>query len=151
MAYKKTLQKSGKAHQKLNPNKWIVAVGEHEGLIDAKLWTLAYEILNTPIVRNNYALLSGIITCGGCKARMKIKKRTDIKGFYYTCKNKCGIRSLAGIDADNEVRKRLSDLMPFSGLTLDEERALVGESIESVVWDGVKICINKRILTHIAR
>jgi len=141
MAYKKTLQKAGKAHQKLNPNKWIIAVGQHVALVDANLWILAYEILNAPIVRNDYALLSGIITCGNCKTRMKVKKRTDMKGFYYICGKKCGVRGLVGRDADSEVRKRLYSFMPLQKLPLDEERVLLSESVESVVWDGAEICV----------
>jgi len=46
MAYGKTFQKNGKANKKLNYSQWIVSVGQHIGLIEAKSWIKAQNLLN---------------------------------------------------------------------------------------------------------
>jgi len=138
MAYKKTLQKPGKANQKLEPSKWIISVGQHEGIIEGAAWVQIYKMLNTPIVKNDYALLSEILICGLCSARFNTKKRSDKPDFYYICAKKCGVKSLSGKKTDEYVLKKL---MPsFSGYSANmdicSKRALVNELVESVMWDG---------------
>ena len=117
-------------------SKWIIAIGKHKGIIKGKDWIQVQNILdkNKTIspTRNNYALLSGMITCEKCGEKMfaKIHSRdTSGKVFYYVCGNKmrfnktiCDCPNLNGpqtddivcnylinyINSDNEISKALN-------------------------------------------
>ncbi|MCL2565746.1 MAG: recombinase family protein [Defluviitaleaceae bacterium] len=141
MAYKKTLQKPGKAHQKLEPAKWIISVGQHEGIIKGEKWAEIYNFLNTPIVKNDYALLSGVIKCGLCGSKFNTKKRSDKPDFYYICVKKCGVKNLSGKKADEKV---LENLVPFlsvgsQSMDIHSKRALISKFTLSVIWDGISL------------
>jgi len=141
MAYKKTYQKAGKANQRLNPSKWIIAIGQHEGIVSGKQWVAAYRVINAPVIKNDYALLSGMIKCGLCGARLNAKKRSDKKGFYYLCAKKCGVKNLAGRKADGVARKKLKPSLQMEVLSLYKERALVNDAFDEIVWDGKELNI----------
>ena len=45
MAYNRTLQQPGKAHKPKPMSEWIVAVGQHPGVIPGLEWVAVQEIL----------------------------------------------------------------------------------------------------------
>jgi len=135
MAYRKTLQKAGRANQRLELTKWIVAIGQHEGIVGAKLWIQAYKILKIPAMRNDYALLSGIIMCSVCKTAMNVKKRADKRGFYYVCGSRCGVKGLSGEWADEVVREKLE----IRNEELETERSMAREAVGRIYWDGRRL------------
>lgn len=98
MAYNRTDQEKGRATVYRPVNEWIVAVGEHPGMILGKVWIAIQESLerNKSKVyrkpRSNEALLTGLLYCS-CGHRMypKLSKRktADGKAIYtYVCKMK---------------------------------------------------------------
>ena len=104
MAYNRTLQQPGRAHQIKPMDEWIVAVGKHEGVIDGKTWVKAQTILEQNKSksyrkpRSNVALLSGLLICGNCGnyMRPKLSKRLNAQGeqiYSYVCTMKERSRS----------------------------------------------------------
>lgn len=107
-------------------DKWIIAIGKHKGRISGKKWVSVQNILkdNIPtgtkpaVMHNDYALLSGLITCKQCQSRMFAKRRSS-KGhnqtaFDYICSNKlrggtalCNCKNLNGMQADDLVCEHL--------------------------------------------
>ena len=98
MAYNRTDQEKGRATVYRPVKEWIVAVGEHQGMIPGKVWIAIQESLerNKSKVyrkpRSNEALLTGLLYCS-CGHRMypKLSKRktADGKAIYtYVCKMK---------------------------------------------------------------
>lgn len=98
MAYNRTDQEKGRTTVYRPVNEWIVAVGEHPGIIPGKVWLAIQESLerNKSKVyrkpRSNEALLTGLLYCS-CGHRMypKLSKRktADGKAIYtYVCKMK---------------------------------------------------------------
>ncbi len=103
-------------------DKWIVAVGRHEGRVSGRDWVAVQRILerggpDTPHsnARNGYALLSGLIVCARCGRRMFSKARSGRPGQYdYICQNKlqlgkgtCACPNLHGPQADELVCRAL--------------------------------------------
>lgn len=98
LAYNRTDQEKGRATIYLPVNEWIVAVGQHPGLIPGKLWVSVQESLERNKSkayrkpRNNEALLTGLLFCS-CGSRMypKQSKRKNADGkfvYAYVCKMK---------------------------------------------------------------
>jgi site-specific DNA recombinase len=96
MAYNRTLQKSGKAHELKGMEEWIVAIGGHEGLIPGSTWVKVQKLLdrnkskNYRKPRSNVALMSGLLYCGACGdyMRPKLSGRLNSKGdqiYSYLC------------------------------------------------------------------
>lgn len=109
-------------------SQWVVAIGKHKGLICGKDWIEAQQILSGNAStgkrdfnsHNNYALLSGLLSCGICGRRMFAKKRSG-KGkeglFDYLCSGKlqggmsvCHCQNIGGLDTDKAV---WSHLLPY--------------------------------------
>ncbi|MCD8133909.1 MAG: recombinase family protein [Clostridiales bacterium] len=95
IAYYKTIQKKGKAYIHNPIDKWIIAVGKHEGIIEGKKWIAAQNELEKNKDKSfrrdriNKALLTGVIYCS-CGARMvpRITNRDTPGGervFTYRC------------------------------------------------------------------
>ena len=82
MAYNRTLQRPGKAHQEKPMDEWIVSVGKHKGVIPGAMWVSVQKLLELNKSksyrkpRSNVALLSGILVCGECGDYMR-PKMTD--------------------------------------------------------------------------
>lgn len=98
LAYNRTDQEKGRATVYLPTREWIVAVGQHPGLIPAKVWINVQESLarnkskgyRKP--RSNEALLTGLLWCR-CGSRMypKLSQRVTAEGkplYTYVCKMK---------------------------------------------------------------
>lgn len=125
MAYNRTNQESGKTTELLPPKAWIIAVGQHLGIISGKTWTAVQESLernkdkNFRKPRSNEALLTGVLYCR-CGSRMYPKlgrrKKTDEKPSYtYVCKMKersrgvvCNERNVDGNTLDQAVMEELT-------------------------------------------
>lgn len=126
MAYNRTAQEKGKATNYLPASEWIVAVGNHPGLITGKAWTQVQASLErnksksfrTP--RSNEAILTGSLFCT-CGERMypKLSKRktTAGKGIYtYVCKRK--ERSQRSLCDSRNVNGNVLDTLVFEQLKL---------------------------------
>lgn len=98
MAYNRTDQEKGKATVLLPVSEWIIALGQHPGLVPSKQWIKVQESLDRNKSkayrkpRNNEALLTGLIYCA-CGERMypKLSKRKTAEGdpiYTYVCKMK---------------------------------------------------------------
>ena len=99
IAYNRTMQKPGKAHQLKPVGEWIVAVGAHPGLISGRDWCRVQRLLEENSApsyrkpRSNVALLPGILFCGSCgePMRPKMSQRFAKDGqrrFSYLCSRK---------------------------------------------------------------
>lgn len=84
--------------KKKNPEKWIVAVGKHKGIISSENWLRVQNILlanahkgGNRKIHNEVTLLSGILRCK-CGAYMRPKKSRSTKkrkyNFHYMCELK---------------------------------------------------------------
>ena len=99
MPYNRT--SSGKDQQIKNEVKdWLIAVGKHDGIIQADTWVKIQQILdakrkkNKAAVRTPYkseALLSGLLVCSKCNNAMRPHIHTNRKSadglvpYYYIC------------------------------------------------------------------
>ena len=127
MAYNRTNQHKNGGKQDLPPDEWIVAVGQHPGIISGKTWVEVQSALKrnkdrgyrTP--RKNEALLTGIMYCR-CGSRMYPRLRTVLtedgqRQFSYVCQMKerskgtvCNCRNVNGNMMDNMVMNELKKL-----------------------------------------
>ena len=121
MAYNKTMQKKGSAHQVNNVEDWIVAVGRHPWIVEGKTWVAVHELLERNRSkayrkpRNHCALLSGKLFCKHCGGYMrpKLSQRENAQGeriFSYLCETKeksrgqlCCCMNCSGNQADRLV------------------------------------------------
>ena len=98
MAYNRTDQEKGKTTILLPVSEWIIALGQHPGLVPSKQWVKVQESLERNKSkgyrkpRNNEALLTGLLFCA-CGERMypKLSKRVTADGrpiYTYVCKMK---------------------------------------------------------------
>ena len=128
MAYNRTLQRPGQAHQIRPMEEWIVSVGRHEGAVEGGAWVRAQTLLEQNRSkcyrrpRGNVALLSGLLICGGCGGfmRPKLSKRLNAKGEYlytYLCSMKersrrhvCNMKNCNGNILDAEIVAQLRSL-----------------------------------------
>lgn len=121
MAYNRTLQRPGKAHQEKPMQEWIVSVGKHEGVISGEKWVQVQKLLERNKSksyrkpRSNVALLSGILFCGDCGDYMRPKLTNRVNGagepiYTYLCTTKerscshnCKIKNVNGNQLDAKV------------------------------------------------
>ncbi|MGI5895295.1 MAG: recombinase family protein [Candidatus Merdivicinus sp.] len=121
MAYNRTLQRPGKAHQEKPMQEWIVSVGKHKGVISGEKWVQVQKLLERNKSksyrkpRSNVALLSGILFCGNCGdyMRPKLSDRLNAAGnpiYTYLCTTKerscshnCKIKNVNGNLLDAKV------------------------------------------------
>ena len=150
LAYNRRGQRGGKRPV----SEWIVAAGRHNGLISADRWVAVQRLLDgeTPIC-NGYALLSGLLHCGCCGARMTAKRRSR-GGWDYICSGKlrhtsdCRCPNLLGAAADAAVLRQLQTLLTVQkgesaalaprlpDLQLRDLRQLAATVLTAVLWDG---------------
>lgn len=124
LAYNRTRQEKGRATVYLPVKEWIIAVGQHPGLIPGREWIEVQERLQQNKSksfrrpRSNEALLTGLLYCA-CGSRMypKISGRRTEDGrqvFSYVCKMKehsrrsiCDGRNVNGNQLDRAVLELL--------------------------------------------
>lgn len=127
ISYNKRIQKKAKKRKKIikDMKDWIIAVGNHEGIIDGKDWievwnTLEERTKNKRSVKINTksnSYLSGILKCSNCGSwmRPKILKTYHENGkrnFVYLCELKskskkelCNSKNIKGIEIDKQILK----------------------------------------------
>ena len=127
MAYNRTEQEKGKTTVFLPVSDWIIAIGQHPGLISSKQWIKAQESLERNKSkayrkpRSNEALLTGLLFCS-CGERMypKLTPRRTEKGdliYAYVCKMKerskgerCDRRNVNGNALDAAIMEQIKSL-----------------------------------------
>lgn len=156
IAYNRTMQKQGKAHEIRDMEEWIVAVGKHEGLIPGTLWVRVQRILernkskNYRKPRSNVALLSGILICQNCHnyMRPKLSGRYNDRGeqiYSYLCSMKeksrmkcCAVKNANGNELDRlvieELKKIAEDKSEFIR-QLEEGKKLLQEERQDYELD----------------
>ena len=143
-----------------NPVKeWIVAKGYHPGLLSGEKWVAVQQILETNRpqsfafhrTNNPYALLSGVIRCGICGARMFAKprrsKNADPERFDYICQTKlrdgaksCCCQNLLGNQADQKIQAFLAPYLQIGSDALKGLKRFKGEIIaqEKLLYEEKK-------------
>ena len=132
MAYNRTDQEKGKATILLPVSEWIIAIGQHPGLVPSKQWIRAQASLERNKSkgyrkpRNNEALLTGLVYCA-CGDRMypKLSQRRMADGapiYTYVCKMKerskrqrCNCRNANGNILDAAIIEQIKSLTEHSG------------------------------------
>ena len=109
----------------VSPGEWKVVQGQHESIIDEKLFSKAQEVLKDirrkPTRASHSYLLSGLVRCGKCGGSMHGKaslKRSSGKEYrYYKCQNNetkgpsvCKGLAFPADHVDDFVVKTLMDL-----------------------------------------
>lgn len=124
LAYNKRDYKKKHAPRQSIDN-WIVAIGRHKGLVPGEQWAAVQALMenNLPTgkapakMHNDYSLLSGLIYCQKCGARMFAKGRSG-RGdtFDYICNSKlrggtalCPCGNLGGKKTDEIILEELRD------------------------------------------
>ncbi len=131
MAYNRTDQEKGKATVLLPVSEWIIALGQHPGLVPSKQWIKVQESLERNKSkgyrkpRNNEALLTGLLFCS-CGERMypKLSKRVTADGqpiYTYVCKMKerskrerCNRRNANGNLLDAAIIEQIKALTEYN-------------------------------------
>ena len=148
MAYHRTLQKPGRAHENCPMTEWIVCVGKHPGLIPGAQWVRAQQLLEQNRSksyrkpRSSAALLSGLLICGSCGSFLRPKRtqRKDAEGrtiYTYLCSLKersrgqcCRIGNVDGGALDRALLEALGHLPEDTETLLERletaERAVRG-------------------------
>ena len=127
MAYNRTDQEKGKATVLLPVSEWIIAIGQHPGLVPSKQWIKAQESLDRNKSkayrkpRNNEALLTGLLFCS-CGDRMypKLSQRKTADGepiYTYVCmmkerskRERCNRRNANGNILDAAIIEQIKSL-----------------------------------------
>lgn len=127
MAYNRTNQENGKATELLPIDTWIIAVGQHPGIVSGKAWTAVQESLernrekNFRKPRRNEALLTGVLFCS-CGSRMypklgRKKQESGAASCHYVCKMKersrkdlCNRRNADSAVLDQKIMVQLGQL-----------------------------------------
>ena len=127
MAYNRTDQEKGKATVLLPVSEWIIALGQHPGLVPSKQWIAVQQSLERNKSkgyrkpRNNEALLTGLLFCS-CGDRMypKLSQRKMADGqpiYTYVCKMKerskrerCNRRNANGNILDAAIIEQIKSL-----------------------------------------
>ncbi len=144
MAYNKTLQKRGKAHETRDMSDWIIAVGKHEGIISGSDFSKVFGMLsnnkdkNYRKPRSHVALLSGVLYCTcGDYMRPKMTGRVSAEGAFiysYLCTmkekskmQKCVMKNPNGNNLDKLVCEEIKKLSSQPSMFLAELERLRGE------------------------
>ena len=132
MAYNRTDQEKGKTTVLLPVREWIIAIGQHPGLVSAGQWIKVQESLDRNKSkayrkpRTNEALLTGILFCA-CGDRMypKLSQRRTAAGelvYTYVCKRKersrrecCSLANANGNALDAALLHQLKSLPEHAG------------------------------------
>ena len=122
-------------------SEWIIAIGDHEGIISGEDWVKVQKQLdektgwNNNFVKNNYALLSGVLVCKNCGAYMRPRKNKRIlengeHSFSYACetklntKDRCDAKRANGNALDEIVWK---EIIKFVSESINVKQALASK------------------------
>lgn len=130
IAYSKTTQNAKGTNEIKDIGDWIIAVGQHEGLVSGSDWIKAQNLLDMNKSKyyrkpkENIALLSGLLVCANCGGYMRPKnynrilENGDVR-FGYLCETKekshrhdCDMKNPNGNELDQiicEEVKKLAD------------------------------------------
>jgi len=108
-----------KFSRRLDESEWIIAIGKHQGIIAGCDWVKIQQKvaenkaanIGHKKIKNDYALLSGLIICKKCNARMFAKQRSHHENLFdYICYTKlrggkamCNCENLNGQETDRLV------------------------------------------------
>ncbi len=137
MAYNKTIQKRGKAHETRDMSDWIIAIGKHEGIISGVDFSKVQSMLsknkdkNYRKARSHVALLSGVLRCScGDFMRPKLSKTINADGdhlYSYLCTmkekskmKKCQMKNPNGNNLDKLVCDEIKKLSSEPSVFLSE-------------------------------
>lgn len=150
-----------KSAPRQDESQWIIAIGKHKGIVSGEDWVNVQAILddNKPDSgavkpHNVYSLLSGMIICKKCDARMFAKFRSRDKGktntYDYVCNNKlrggisnCDCKNLGGKETDDAVSKHLLNYMNENSSIYKNLEALKNKTAKTHTNDSVEVIENK--------
>ncbi|HHX63132.1 MAG TPA: recombinase family protein [Epulopiscium sp.] len=135
MPYGRTNQ-AGDRVKNNDMSKWIIAIGKHKGVITSDKWIKVQKMLKKnshKAIRGESptnALLSPLLRCGSCGARMIVTGQTILAdgtpAYYYKCQTKdvskgtkCDIANIAGYKLDEYVVEHIKRILS-SQTGLDE-------------------------------
>lgn len=139
MGYNKTRQNGKAAERYRKSSEWILAVGQHEGIVPSQEWIEAQELLlknrskSYRKVKSSTALLSGVLRCADCGSLMRPKagKRLTSNGqrvFYYicelkekSCKAQCQMANANGNMVDGLAIRELEHILEKYPPIIDEK------------------------------
>ena len=168
IAYNKHNEKNNGESRVKCYKEWIIAVGEHEGIIGSDVWIevqknigrLSYD--KRFMAYKSNALLSGLLVCKKCGGHMHPKttgtvNEDNIRHFYYLCENKhrsrgkfCDQINVSGNSLDNQI---ISHIQSFSqklnvDISHNNLRIFINRLIEKIEWDGTYATIYFRNELH---
>lgn len=145
-----------------NPiDEWIISKGKHRGIVKGKDWIYIQQKIHENKTshdksgnRNNYSLLSGLVYCKSCGAKMFTKMKTNGDLFYYVCSRKmrggkelCDLPNLSGQQADDLICSYLLEKINISeGVFkhLDKLKENLTDDNNSIKVNKLKKEISKR-------
>ncbi|WP_202707622.1 recombinase family protein [Sporosalibacterium faouarense] len=142
MTYNKNIERKGKSHKLRDKSEWIVAVGNHKGIIDSFDFIKIQEMLNQNKFQapregtSKVGLINTLLKCKNCGSRFRIlygTKRSDgTRPHYYKCRlkekskgTKCSVPNLKGEQLDELVVNHIKSLAKDTGEyfnTLNQDR-----------------------------
>ncbi|MCI8441341.1 MAG: recombinase family protein [Provencibacterium sp.] len=130
IAYGKTVTTNPKmgSRKPVGPEEWVVAIADHEGIIDGEKWVYVQTRLDEKrfcYPRQNtsgIALLSALIRCQKCGGPMEPGGQRvyadGTPGFYYICSKKkvsrgelCDCKNIKGVSFDNSIIEAIQRLL----------------------------------------
>jgi site-specific DNA recombinase len=118
--------------------------GQHEGIIPLPEWEKVQNLLDgryTPIpVKDETNLLTGLIWCGKCNARMRFKSRmwtspnANGRNYYYVCYGRAGFKHMSqgycsnGYHSAAEINDQVIQKLRDYSFNIDEARAIIETS-----------------------
>ncbi|WP_291574579.1 recombinase family protein [Clostridium sp. UBA4548] len=116
-------------------SEWIVAIGNHKGIIPSKLWIKCQAINNENMEKSsprsgtgNKFLLSGMMVCGICGSGMsswskKIKKTGEISRYY-----RCNLKARASSRCDSKMlNAEVAEDLVLSNITAIDINQLIAK------------------------
>lgn len=124
MVFNKHNEKNNKVIKK-DISEWIVAIGNHSGIIPSNNWIKTQNILKVNSKKaprcgtGKIGLLTELLRCENCGSKMRVAvyKRKGGTYYYYRCLlkeksrgNKCNVKNLNGKQADKYVIDKIKNI-----------------------------------------
>ncbi|MBP2651942.1 MAG: hypothetical protein H6Q74_2767 [Firmicutes bacterium] len=122
--------------------------GQHAAIIDLATWEKAQNLMaerSTPIpIKADTNLLTGLIWCGNCGARMRFKSRSwhsanaSGKNFYYICYGRAGFKAMAPeycsspYHSASEINAKVIRQLSEYSFDPEQIKELVGQAFQPV-------------------